>query len=178
MPRASHCVLCGGNTRSSRTTWCGSAKESPSKLLRQHLPLRHDPVDSQPRRGDQCRTQEPGLHPLVVIGRFIVDFLAIHPFQDGSGRLARALTTLRLLRVGTATSRTRRSGGSSRTTGGSTTSRCAGHSSPCATIRRASQPRHHRGPGPEAGRVLHDEHEGPGRGAPAIGPRWHQRDHP
>ncbi|HET9948995.1 MAG TPA: Fic family protein [Longimicrobiales bacterium] len=35
-------------------------------------------------------------HPLVVIARFIVDFLAIHPFQDGNGRLARALTTLLL----------------------------------------------------------------------------------
>jgi predicted DNA-binding transcriptional regulator len=40
------------------------------------------------------------LHRLVVIGRFIVDFLAIHPFQDGNGRLARALTTLLLLRAG------------------------------------------------------------------------------
>ena len=40
------------------------------------------------------------LHPLVTIGRFIVDFLAIHPFQDGNGRLARALTTLMLLRTG------------------------------------------------------------------------------
>ena len=39
------------------------------------------------------------LHPLVVIGRFVVDFLAIHPFQDGNGRLARALTTLLLLRA-------------------------------------------------------------------------------
>lgn len=38
------------------------------------------------------------LHSLVVIGRFVVDFLAIHPFQDGNGRLARALTTLLLLR--------------------------------------------------------------------------------
>lgn len=40
------------------------------------------------------------MHPLVVVGRFIVDFLAIHPFQDGNGRLARALTTLLLLRTG------------------------------------------------------------------------------
>lgn len=40
------------------------------------------------------------LHPLVVIGRFVVAFLAIHPFQDGNGRLARALTTLLLLRTG------------------------------------------------------------------------------
>ncbi len=44
--------------------------------------------------------ENSALHPLVVIARFIVDFLAIHPFQDGNGRLARALTTLLLLRTG------------------------------------------------------------------------------
>jgi Fic family protein len=43
---------------------------------------------------------DPALHPLVVIGRFIVAFLAIHPFQDGNGRLARAVTVLLLLRAG------------------------------------------------------------------------------
>jgi Fic family protein len=40
------------------------------------------------------------VHPLVAISRFIVEFLAIHPFQDGNGRLSRALTTLLLLRSG------------------------------------------------------------------------------
>ena len=40
------------------------------------------------------------LHPLLVIGVFVVRFLAIHPFQDGNGRLSRALTTLLLLRSG------------------------------------------------------------------------------
>ncbi len=44
--------------------------------------------------------EERSLHPLVVIARFVVDFLAIHPFQDGNGRLARALTTLLMLRAG------------------------------------------------------------------------------
>lgn len=38
-------------------------------------------------------------HPLLVIAKFILDFLAIHPFQDGNGRLSRALTTLLLLKV-------------------------------------------------------------------------------
>jgi DNA-binding transcriptional ArsR family regulator len=35
-----------------------------------------------------------------VIARFVVEFLAIHPFQDGNGRLARALTSLLLLNAG------------------------------------------------------------------------------
>ena len=43
---------------------------------------------------------EEALHPLAVIAVFIVTFLAIHPFQDGNGRLSRVLTTLLLLRAG------------------------------------------------------------------------------
>jgi Fic family protein len=43
---------------------------------------------------------EEALHPLLVIAVFIVTFLAIHPFQDGNGRLSRVLTTLLLLRAG------------------------------------------------------------------------------
>jgi|SRR5579872_5677760 len=39
-------------------------------------------------------------HPLIIIGIFIVIFLAIHPFQDGNGRLSRVLTTLLLLKCG------------------------------------------------------------------------------
>lgn len=39
-------------------------------------------------------------HPLLVIATFVVRFLAVHPFQDGNGRLARVITTLLLLRAG------------------------------------------------------------------------------
>lgn len=42
--------------------------------------------------------KEKELHPLLIIGIFIVHFLEIHPFQDGNGRLARILTTLFLLK--------------------------------------------------------------------------------
>ena len=40
-------------------------------------------------------------HPLIIIGIFIVLFLAIHPFQDGNGRAIHVLlTTLLMLRNG------------------------------------------------------------------------------
>ena len=39
-------------------------------------------------------------HSLLIIAEFIVRFLAIHPFQDGNGRLSRVLTTLLLLQRG------------------------------------------------------------------------------
>ena len=39
------------------------------------------------------------LHPLLIIGVFIVVFLEIHPFQDGNGRLSRILTTILLLQA-------------------------------------------------------------------------------
>lgn len=40
------------------------------------------------------------IHPLILIANFIFEFLAIHPFTDGNGRLSRALTTLLLLKTG------------------------------------------------------------------------------
>jgi Fic family protein len=39
-------------------------------------------------------------HPLPVIANFLVEFLQIHPFQDGNGRLSRILTNLMLLQSG------------------------------------------------------------------------------
>ena len=44
--------------------------------------------------------EEKELHPLLTISVFVVHFLAIHPFQDGNGRLSRILTTLLLLKEG------------------------------------------------------------------------------
>jgi len=44
--------------------------------------------------------KESAMHPLLIIAVINVVFLAIHPFQDGNGRLSRVLTTLLLLRSG------------------------------------------------------------------------------
>ena len=40
------------------------------------------------------------VEPLIVIPVFIHDFLCIHPFNDGNGRMSRLLTTLLLYRAG------------------------------------------------------------------------------
>ena len=48
----------------------------------------------------QWADEESFKHPLVRIGNFIFEYLAIHPFQDGNGRTSRLLTNLLLLRQG------------------------------------------------------------------------------
>lgn len=48
----------------------------------------------------QAALREKKIHPLLVVGNFIVEFLSIHPFQDGNGRLSRVLTNLLLLKEG------------------------------------------------------------------------------
>lgn len=39
-------------------------------------------------------------HPLLLLGLFVLDFLAIHPVADGNGRIARLMAMHELLRMG------------------------------------------------------------------------------
>ena len=48
----------------------------------------------------QTAMQDTDLDPLLLIPIFILDFLCIHPFNDGNGRMSRLLTTLLLYRSG------------------------------------------------------------------------------
>lgn len=48
----------------------------------------------------QGQLKDGEFHPILVIANFIVEFLAIHPFHDGNGRLSRILTNLLLARAG------------------------------------------------------------------------------
>ncbi len=43
---------------------------------------------------------QQGADPLLLIPMFILDFLCIHPFNDGNGRMSRLLTLLLLYRAG------------------------------------------------------------------------------
>ncbi|MBP9548068.1 MAG: Fic family protein, partial [Chitinophagales bacterium] len=43
---------------------------------------------------------ESEIHQLIKVATFVYEFLSIHPFQDGNGRLSRLITTLLLLQNG------------------------------------------------------------------------------
>jgi Fic family protein len=45
------------------------------------------------------RLKENDLHPLLIVAAFVYEFLSIHPYQDGNGRLSRLLTTLLLIKL-------------------------------------------------------------------------------
>lgn len=48
----------------------------------------------------QLAISRQGVDPLLLIPVFIADFLCIHPFSDGNGRMSRLLTLLLLYRAG------------------------------------------------------------------------------
>lgn len=43
---------------------------------------------------------ETEVHPIIKLASFVYDFLSVHPFQDGNGRLSRLISTLLLLKNG------------------------------------------------------------------------------
>jgi len=64
----------------------------PAWRTAQAMELLHD------RFGGRWEARD--VEPLFVIAAYILDFLCIHPFLDGNGRLSRLLTTLLLYRGG------------------------------------------------------------------------------
>jgi len=43
------------------------------------------------------RIEAKDMHPLMMVATFVYEFLSIHPYQDGNGRLSRLLTTMLLM---------------------------------------------------------------------------------
>ena len=77
-------------------------KESGEQIVR-FMPL--DPFETPTAIEKMCEsfnreTDACEIDPLILIPAFIVDFLCVHPFNDGNGRMSRLLTTLLLYRVG------------------------------------------------------------------------------
>lgn len=48
----------------------------------------------------QKALEEKLIHPLLIVGNFVLELLKIHPFQDGNGRISRVLTNLLFLKTG------------------------------------------------------------------------------
>lgn len=63
------------------------------------------PYETKPAIENLCEAYNKAIEdgkvdPLILIPIFIHDFLCIHPFRDGNGRMSRLLTTLLLYRAG------------------------------------------------------------------------------
>ena len=56
-------------------------------------------------RGYNALTNDPSAPPLLTVATFVFDFLCIHPFRDGNGRVSRLLTTLLMQQHGFAIGR-------------------------------------------------------------------------
>ncbi len=48
----------------------------------------------------KMRLEKEDMHPVLIAATFIYEFLSIHPYQDGNGRLSKLLTTYLLMRQG------------------------------------------------------------------------------
>jgi Fic family protein len=90
----------------------GRWKQNANEIT-EHLPsgktrLRFKPVSplETPDAIDRLHQQlayslaEGAMHPLLCIATYVLDFLCIHPFLDGNGRLSRLLTLLLLYQTG------------------------------------------------------------------------------
>lgn len=44
------------------------------------------------------RIEKADMHPVIITAAFVYEFLSIHPYQDGNGRLSRLLTTWLLMK--------------------------------------------------------------------------------
>lgn len=91
----------GGNFKNTQNYISATDSRGNSFVLFTPLP----PYETPAAIGQICEsynrvidTQE--IDPLILIPVFIHDFLCIHPFNDGNGRMSRLLTTLLLYRSG------------------------------------------------------------------------------
>lgn len=67
------------------------------------VPTRPDEVEESMNQAIfayQEAIHDPEINPLLLIPCFILDFLCIHPFDDGNGRMSRLLTLLLLYKCG------------------------------------------------------------------------------
>ena len=99
--------LCRGNIRDA-----GKYKEKDSDIIerypngRERVRFKTVPAAKTPafireliRRWEQC-LEERWVQPLIALAAFNLDFLCIHPFRDGNGRVSRLLLLLQCYHLG------------------------------------------------------------------------------
>ena len=91
----------GGNFKNTQNYIVATMSDGSSRTL--FTPL--SPVETPNAMQELCETFNNAMNrgeiePLLLIINFIKDFLCIHPFNDGNGRMSRLLTTLLLYRSG------------------------------------------------------------------------------
>ncbi|HAE88892.1 MAG TPA: cell filamentation protein Fic [Clostridiales bacterium] len=91
----------GGNYKTGDNVIAEEHPDGTKTIRFQPIPAWETPRAMQDLCGSFDIAMNDGeLDPLLVIPMFILDFLCIHPFNDGNGRMSRLLTLLLLYRAG------------------------------------------------------------------------------
>lgn len=91
----------GGKFKNTQNYIVANLPDGSSRVLFEPL----SPIETPMAMDHLCETFNKAMgigevDPLLLIINFIKDFLCIHPFNDGNGRMSRLLTTLLLYRSG------------------------------------------------------------------------------
>ena len=90
-----------GNFKQEDNCVCRVNADGSKEVIFQPVPAVDTPAAMDELCAAAMETLEDGaIEPLVVIPVFILDFLCIHPFEDGNGRVSRLLTSLLLYQAG------------------------------------------------------------------------------
>ena len=90
-----------GNYKTSSNKVVANYPDGTQRTLFDPTPPHLTPVE-MPQLIDWLneRMEKKDIHPLVCIAGFVYEFLSIHPYKDGNGRLSRLLTTLLMMKQG------------------------------------------------------------------------------
>lgn len=88
-----------GKYKTSENKVVASYPDGSQKVLFDTTPPHMTPLEMQQLlEWLHERLVKKDMHPLVITAGFVFEFLSIHPYKDGNGRLSRLLTTLLLLK--------------------------------------------------------------------------------
>lgn len=90
-----------GNYKTSSNQVVANYPDGTQRVLFDPTPPHLTPVEMPQLIGWlNERIKKEDMHPLVFIAGFVYEFLSIHPYKDGNGRLSRLLTTLLMMKQG------------------------------------------------------------------------------